>query len=210
MKALGIPQPGAWLIINGYHARVPLPAPTQHRGNILIYALPDPIAPTTFEQFLAGCRQLHVTSHPKASDFELGGFLGTARLVACEIDEGGGSVAVLESADELGFAPSSGHLGIFDVSDEPFTATDLPRADYSSHALARTTSSTPSVSDEAHPNGPSFLDHFMGGVEQQARRELNKSLKKLGRGLTKDAINIGAELLGGWLGGGKPRGGRRR
>lgn len=205
MKALGIPQPGAWLIINGYHARVPLPKPTKHRGTVLIYALPDPITPATFEQFLAGCRQLRVTSHPGATDFELGGFLGTARLAACETDEIGSFVAVLESADELGFVPSSGRLGIFNVAEDPFTVSDVPRSTYSSQALASPARSTPPVAD-TDEDEPTFLDHFLDGVTHQAQREVNK----LGRAVAKDAISIGAELLGSWFGGGKPRGGRKR
>lgn len=206
MKALGIPQPGAWLIINGYHARVPLPKPTKHRGTVLIYALPDPITPATFEQFLAGCRQLRVTSHPRVADFELGGFLGTARLAACETDETGSSIAVLESPDELGFVSSSGGLGIFNVAEDPFTVSDVPRTTYSSGALTTRAPSRPSVADNDETDEPSLLDHFLDGVTQQTQREVNK----LGRAVAKDAISIGAELLGSWFGGGKPRGGRKR
>lgn len=206
MKALGIPQPGAWLIINGYHARVPLPKPTKHRGTVLIYALPDPITPATFEQFLAGCRELRVTSHPRVADFELGGFLGTARLAACETDEPGSSIAVLESPDELGFVSSSGRLGIFNVAEDPFTVSDVPRTTYSSGALTTRAPSRPSVADNDEADEPSLLDHFLDGVTQQTQREVNK----LGRAVAKDAISIGAELLGSWFGGGKPRGGRKR
>ncbi len=210
MKALGIPQPGAWLIINGYHARVPLPKPTKYRGIVLIYALPDPITPTTFEEFIAGCRHLRVTSHPRATDFELGGFLGTGQLTACETEENGASVAVLESTDELGFVASSGRLGIFNIAEDPFAPTDVPRTTYTSHADTTRAPSAPAVADDDEPDEPSLLDHFLDGVAQQARRELNKNLKQIGRGLAKDAISIGSELLGSWLGGGKPRGGRKR
>lgn len=206
MKALGIPQPGAWLIINGYHARVPLPKPTKHRGTVLIYALPDPITPATFEQFLAGCRQLRVTSHPRVADFELGGFLGTARLAACETDETGSSVAVLEFPDELGFVSSSGRLGIFNVAEDPFTVSDVPRTTYSSGTLTTRAPSSPSVADNDEADEPSLLDHFLDGATQQTQREVNK----LGRAVAKDAISTVAELLGSWFSGGKPRGGRKR
>ena len=211
MKAIGIPQPGAWLVINGYHPHVPLPKATKYRGLVLIYALPDPIPPATYARFLAGCHELRITSHPQAKDFEFGGFLGIARLKACEADQDGTAIAVVESADELGFVSSPGRLGIFNVAQDPFPVADTIRPVYPSESLSlRSAENYVTADEDAVEDDPSLLGHFLEGVNEQAKRELRKNAKDLGRAAAKDAINIGADLLSNWLGGGTPRGGRKR
>lgn len=172
LAAIGIPQPVAWLIINGYSARVPLPKPTEHRGAVLIYALPDPIEPAQFKQFLNGCRQLRITSHPAV--FDLGGFVGTARITACESDESAGAVAVLESPEELGFVRSHGRLGIFNVFKDPFPRAHLVRTAHTFHNPTKSAPSTPSVSPLAvdeEPNEPSFFEEW-ADAQRTAKRIL--------------------------------------
>ena len=197
MKALGIPQPIAWLVINAYHSHVPLPKPTKHRGTVLIYALPGRVASTTFAQFLDGCRKLGITSHPRINDFELGGFIGTAHLLGCESDESGDSFAVLESADELGFVPSAGRLGMFNISEDPFPVTVLPHVTYGPYSLTQTAPSpsapsprsAPAVTDD-EPDEPSFFEDLA-----DAHRTAKRILKK-----TNDPVEIAlrcfAEIFG--------------
>lgn len=208
MKALGIPQPGAWLIINGYHSTVPLPKRTSYRGDVIIYALPELITQEAYQWFLDGCRQLKISSYPRLSGFDYSGFLGTAKIVECEISESGDALAILEEPTELGYVESKGELGIFDVSEDPFPIISNSKPGYSSTPSSSFKSRASSYSWPAtaydiddESNEPSLLGHVITGVEQQAKRELNK----VGRNLAKGAFEVGADLLGSWLGGGKPR-----
>ncbi len=43
VKAIGIPQPHAWLVMNGYLNRVPAGEYTGHHGQVLVYALPQSV-----------------------------------------------------------------------------------------------------------------------------------------------------------------------
>lgn len=209
MKCIGIPQPGAWLVINGYYTTIPLPEMTQYRGSVLVYALPEPVNSAAFEQFKEGCRQLRITSYPSAKDFELGGFLGRADLVDCELTAAGHPLAEVENADELGFIASDGGLGVFEVEADPFVVPDLPRVSYQAYAFSPPSSRSQTAQRPPHAaDDPSSAGHFLEGFEKQVKRELNKNLNHLGRAVAKDAITYGADALMSWLGGGgKPKGG---
>jgi len=211
MKAIGIPQPGAWLIINHYHSKVPLPKRTAYRGDIFVYALSEAITPMIYEGFLEGCRQLNIESNLRIEDFERGGFIGTARLTECESTENGEFFAVLEDQSELGFKASNGKVGVFTIDEDPFPISSCLKLDYSMELPPIEPSPTYSPPRQAPPRRTptyyhdddadenSAFDHVMHGVDQQLQRQLNKA----GRDLTKGAFEIGSDLLGSWLGGGK-------
>jgi hypothetical protein len=88
---------------------------------------------------------------------------------------------VIESADELGFVPSVGRLGFFNISADPFAVTELPRVKYGSYPLTQTespppappASSPPAVTDD-EPDEPSFFDDLVD-AHRTAKRILRKT-----------------------------------
>jgi hypothetical protein len=105
MKAIGIPQPQAWLVINEYLLEVDLLESTDYRGEVLIYAQPDPVRSEDFKKFQIDCKRLGIKSYPITGDFEVGGFIGTASLAECKISAVGKFSAILDSPVEEGFFP---------------------------------------------------------------------------------------------------------
>src|SRR5439155_724429 len=103
VKAIGIPQPQAWLVINGYLSRLAISQQSAHTGKALVYALPQAVTEDDYGSFKAACNAARIQWFPKMSDFEIGGFLGTVTVVDCEAGANGGSVLVFGEAAELGF-----------------------------------------------------------------------------------------------------------
>jgi hypothetical protein len=121
VKAIGIPQPQAWLVMNGYLNRVPAGQYTGHHGRLLVYALPQRLTEADYQQFKSVCESARIESFPKISEFDTGGFLGRVTVVDYEAGADGGSLLVLGEAEELGFRPSlAGRDGVFDVQKNPF------------------------------------------------------------------------------------------
>ncbi len=121
VKAIGIPQPHAWLVMNGYLNRVPAGEYTGHHGQVLVYALPQSVTEADYQQFKTVCESARIESFPRISEFDTGGFLGRVTVVDCEAGADGGSVLILGEAEELGFRPSlAGRDGLFDVQKNPF------------------------------------------------------------------------------------------
>ena len=219
MKAIGIPQPEAWLIINEYLERLPLSASTTYRGPILVYAASDPITPVAFEKFTEECRRLRLTSYPQAENFEFGGFIGTACLNGFEMNASGEAIAILDSPVELGFVSFAGRSGIFDVAEDPFNSVGFATPIISSQSKTSTSkmsNKTPNQPENTlekttnNKSGESSLSKsFLDGVEEELRSSMKKNLNKIGRGLAKDALSIGTELVTSLLSG-KPTKSRRR
>ena len=220
MKALGIAQPQAWLIINEYISRVKILKKTGYRGSVLIYATPDLVSTAEFSNFTEQCRQLRVASYPKKEELDYGGFIGTATLVGCEKDESGNAIAIFDSAIELGFSRFMGESGLFDVEHDPFKIAPpikrmrqkrdkvaAPRKKGDSQVSSRESAKkTP----QNEPSQDSYAGHFFDGVEDQLKSSLKKNLRKIGGAVAKDVLSIGSEIITGLLNGEKPSKTRRR
>jgi len=220
MKALGIAQPQAWLIINEYISRVKILKKTGYRGSVLIYATPDLVSTAEFSNFTEQCRQLRVASYPKKEELEYGGFIGTATLVGCEKDESGNAIAIFDSATELGFSRFMGESGIFDVEHDPFKIAPavnhiLKKQDEAVNPRNSGDSQTPSrvASKKTHQNESSqdsYASHFLDGVEAHLKSSLKKDAKKIGGAVAKDVLSIGGEIITNLLNGGNSSKPRRR
>lgn len=214
MKAFGIAQPQAWLIINEYISRIQISKTTDYRGSILIYATPDPVSTAEFSNFAEQCRQLRVASYPKKEELEYGGFIGIANLVGCENDESGNAIATFDSATELGFSHFMGESGIFDVERDPFEIA--PAANNASlNSRKSGDSQTPSrvASKKIHQNASSqdsYASHFLDGVEAHLKSSLKKDAKKIGGAVAKDVLSIGGEIITNLINGGNSSKPRRR
>jgi hypothetical protein len=209
MKAIGIPQPNAWLVINDYLHEVVLSEPTDHRGEVLVYASSEPVNNEDLKKFVQDCRRLGIKSYPLSGDFDLGGFIGTASLTDCKTDHSGKITAIFDSPVELGFFSFEGGSNFFEFTDNPFDkeAVTIPR----SKSVNKTANTTVAKKESPNPQSTSkpackervetdssqdsYASHFFDGIEEGLKNKLKKDLKIIGRAVAKDAVNTAADFL---------------
>lgn len=119
MKAISIQQPWAWAIVRGHKPVENRNWQTQYRGPLLIHA------GRTFDRY--GYDHIRRTfpdiDMPPLAQFECGGIVGRADLVACVNTHAspwffGPYGFVLENAKALPFVACRGSLGMFIVPPE--------------------------------------------------------------------------------------------
>jgi hypothetical protein len=210
MKAIGIHQPNAWLVINDYLHEVVLSEPTDHRGEVLVYASSEPVNNEDFKKFMQDCRRLGIKSYPLTGDFDLGGFIGTASLTDCKKIPSGKITAILDSPVELGFFSFEGGSNLFDFAENPFekvavTKPGSKRVNKTAKTAGKRESPKPQSPSnsackervETDSSQDSYASHFFDGIEEGLKNKLKKDLKIIGRAVAKDAVNTAADLLGG-------------
>jgi hypothetical protein len=171
VKAIGIPQPQAGLVINGHLDRIFTDEYIGHRGRALIYALPHSVTEADYQQFKTVCESARIESFPRISEFDTGGFLGRVTVVDCDAGVDGGSLLVLGEAEELGFKPSlTGRTGVFDVQTNPF---DWKRA-YKPVVKALPDEPVPSTTKWRH-----WAAKVRNGVQEHIVPEAGKIVKEI-------------------------------
>lgn len=223
MKAIGIPQPQAWLVINDYLLEVDLLESTDYRGEVLIYAQPDPVCSEDFKGFQIDCKRLGIKSYPLTGDFEVGGFIGTASLAECKKSAAGKFSAILDSPVEQGFFPFKEGSSFFDFAGDPFArvpAAKQTRKEPNRKAKPTSKTKSPEQTTPLEPDfekpvktdsiQDSYSSHFFDGIEDQLKSKLKKDLKIMGRAVAKDAVAIVSEIVVSFFKGGKTRNSRKR
>lgn len=223
MKVIGIVQPQAWLVINEYLLEVDLLEFTNYRGEVLIYARPDPVSSEDFQKFKCDCKRLGIKSYPLTGDFDVGGFIGTATLTDCTVSATGKITAILDSPVEQGFFPFDEVSNFFDFTGNPFagvstarqnrkepkrTAQSATKSKYPEQQPAPSPASKKQVKIDSAQK--SYARHFFDGVEEQLKSKLKKDLKIMGRAVAKDAVAITSEFVVSLFKGGNPKNSRRR
>lgn len=133
MMALSIRQPWAWLIVHGHKPVENRTWPTSHRGDTLIHA-----GKVFDHEGLAAVLSVFPHLRPVLpQQYELGGIVGRAQLVACVQQHpsrwfNGPWAFVMFEPKPVPFMPLRGQLGFFDV---PMT-DGLHRALHAAHGPA--------------------------------------------------------------------------
>lgn len=207
LKAIGLSQPDAWLVINGYVEAAITPRSVRYKGRVFIYALSNKVDEDAYKRFLAKCRKLKIASPPKLNDFDYGGFLGWSNLVGFETDTEGRDCALFENSTELGFRKATGRAGFFNLHDSPYpTSSTSRRTSKSKPGKKRTRKATIVDIEASQRNMSEWAGKLIGSIDPQlldgvqkagkdlldgCQKQIERELQNAGRRVIAQAVRMG-------------------
>lgn len=122
VSALSIRQPWAWLIVHGHKDLENRTWPTTFRGELLVHASKT-MSRRYYEQTCEDLFRMGILPDgtPAFEALDLGGFVGTTRIVDCQLEhpsawkQEGSYGFVLRDSQPMPFVPYVGRLGFFNV-----------------------------------------------------------------------------------------------